>query len=423
MFKLRPYQQKAVDDSIAWFSKYRGPGIVVAPTGAGKSLIIAEISNRLGKVLVFQPTKELLQQNFAKYAAYSDDGTIFSAGAGSKERGNVTFATIQTAIHHKFDEYEYLIVDECHLFPAEHKNSSMFTRFLKVHPKMKVLGLTATPFRLHNGLMGAKLDMLAGRKFIWKDYAHITQIPEIAPEFWCPITYTEDNGDLEILKANTSGSEYTEDSVIDYSLSIEEKIYLAIERCTHKSILVFVPSIEQAERMAQSIRAKCVSSYTHPKDREVIVDDFKSGKERIIFNVNIFSVGFDYPELACVIDGQATMSLARYYQRVGRLVRQHPSKETAEYIDLAGNFQRFGKVESLEFRPYKTGWQLYNGSRQVTGVIIQDTFARPDGKIVMPFGKHQGRPVEGLPRNYLEWVITTDMPEYIINAAKVALNS
>lgn len=96
MYKLRPYQQIAVDNAIDHLnSKTTKKGIIVAPTGAGKSLYIAEIVNRLKEpCLVLQPNKELLAQNYEKYTSYGNEASIFSASLNSKEIGHVTFGTI-----------------------------------------------------------------------------------------------------------------------------------------------------------------------------------------------------------------------------------------------------------------------------------------------------------------------------------------
>ena len=103
MFKLRDYQQKASDAAVTYFqSKTVKNAIMVLPTGAGKSLVIADIASRLdGHTLVFQPSKEILEQNFKKLCSYGIlDCSIYSASFGRKEISRIAFATIGSVINH-----------------------------------------------------------------------------------------------------------------------------------------------------------------------------------------------------------------------------------------------------------------------------------------------------------------------------------
>nr|DAQ35880.1 MAG TPA: Chromatin remodeling complex ATPase [Caudoviricetes sp.] len=149
-YKLRDYQQQASDAAIRFFSdntKKRN-AIEVLPTGAGKSLVIADIASRLeGHTLVFQPSKEILEQNYMKLCSYGVlDCSIYSASFGRKEISRVTFATIGSVKNHPelFQHFRNIIIDECHLVnPKE----GMYKEFLTML-RCKVLGLTATPYRL-----------------------------------------------------------------------------------------------------------------------------------------------------------------------------------------------------------------------------------------------------------------------------------
>jgi len=237
MITLRAYQELARADSIRWLDNYEGPGIVVAPTAWGKSILIASLAHYYGNMLVFQPGKTLLSQNFKKYQNYSDDAKIYSASFKSKEHGNVTFATLESAKAkpQDFSHYEYLIVDECHLFPTE---DSEYAKFVLANPQLKILGLTATPFRLERGMFGSKLFSLDSIKYNWHGFAHICQIQDII-EWWCPIEYQDLHGDQSLLKLNTTGSEYTEKSVVAYSRTLDAQIRDVLATLSDPS-LVFV---------------------------------------------------------------------------------------------------------------------------------------------------------------------------------------
>ena len=149
-FVLRDYQQKASDAAATFFqdTKKKTNAIMVLPTGSGKSLIIADIASRIdGHTLVFQPSKEILEQNFKKLCSYGIlDCSIYSASFNSKEISRITFATIGSVKGHPelFGHFKNVIIDECHLVnPKE----GMYKDFLSIL-NCKVLGLTATPYRL-----------------------------------------------------------------------------------------------------------------------------------------------------------------------------------------------------------------------------------------------------------------------------------
>lgn len=158
-YKLRDYQQEASDAAIRFFrSNGNENGLLVLPTGAGKSLVIADIAHRLdGNVLVFQPSKEILEQNYAKLKSYGvEDCSIYSASFNSKEIDRITFATIGSVKSHMedFNHFRYIIVDECH---GINPQGGMYKDFFDCAQR-KILGLTATPYRLFAAIQYQDMD-------------------------------------------------------------------------------------------------------------------------------------------------------------------------------------------------------------------------------------------------------------------------
>src|SRR3990167_1464895 len=149
---LRTYQQAAVDAGVAYLTDeaLKGRhGIIVQPTGAGKSLVIANIVARLpGPCVVLQPSKEILEQNAAKLASYGFHAAIFSAAFGRREIGRITLATIGSVVRYAeaFREIPFVLIDECHTGTSA-KGGQML-EFLSVLENARICGLTATPFRL-----------------------------------------------------------------------------------------------------------------------------------------------------------------------------------------------------------------------------------------------------------------------------------
>ena len=382
MYKLRDYQQKASDAAVCFFrSDEKGNAIEVLPTGAGKSLIIADIAARLGEpVLIFQPSKEILEQNYVKLCSYGImDCAIYSASFNRKQIARITFATIGSVKNSKrdFRWFRYVIVDECHYVNAE---QGMYKDFFETI-ECKVLGLTATPYRLYSTRYGGSMlrFITRTRPSVFQRVIYVAQIKDLLyagylakMEYYrCRII------DRSKLKVNSSGADYTDASVkkhykeVDFQghlLDIVRRL-LAVGR---KSILVFTRFIEEAEYLVQALGSGAVvSSQTGKADRERILAAFKEGNINVVANVGVLTTGFDYPELATIVIARPTMSLALYYQMVGRGIRPYPGK-IGWVVDLCDNYDRFGRVEDLYVGYKKQGlWAVYSGGRQLTNVWLQ----------------------------------------------------
>ena len=394
-YKLRKYQVEAVETGIKFFgSADRTKPLLVLPTGSGKSLIIAYIVKALrGKVLILQPTKELLEQNYCKYEnaiqghPELEQAGIFSASVGVKEIKRVTFAMIGSVVNRaeEFADVEYILIDECHKVPP--KKSSMYVDFLsKMY--VKVIGLTATPFRLKTyndpwckGKKFSKINLLNREtpRFFNK-FLHVTQIGQMYDEgFLCPINYIEMQFDGAFLKLNSTGAEYSEKSLKE-AISrnkIIEKIPGILKQAFEKgrtACLVFVQSVEEARQLASITPFSAyVHALTEKKEREQIIKDFKNGNIKTIFNVGILVEGFDYPDLDTIILARPTMSLTLYMQMIGRGIRIAKDKEHCSVLDMCGNIKRFGKIEELRIEFDRIfGWVLRNDSKILSGRRLDD---------------------------------------------------
>lgn len=447
MITLRPNQEEPIRKAVEFFrEKNPKPSLIVLPTAWGKSILTAYVAKETDdKIIVLQPSKELLEQNYLKYLTLCGDfdcrASIYSASFNSKVIGKVTYATIGSIknIGATFRKYGFtkMLIDEAHLYPRE--ADSMLGKFLAESGITHVLGITATPVKLQSntsldGEHYSKLVMLTSRSKkgnFFKDIIHVAQPSEMVRlGFWSPLKYQVGTFDGSLLVFNSTKSEYTEESVqrAYEANDIVSQIRQAVTYSGRKHILVFLPSVEDAKAFASRYPdSAAVYGDMDKKEREKVISGFKSGRIRIIFNVRVLSTGFDYTGIDCIILGISTASIALYYQIVGRATRIDPSKKDALIIDLGGNFDRFGKVEDIYFERGASGmWRMFGTNGQLlTGMPIHEIGTvtttevnrvereaaeraarmRGDPTMKMPFGKYKDWMVKDIPSHYREWML------------------
>lgn len=363
--KLRDYQQEAVDKML-WARKLEGNDVVVSPTASGKSIIVAEFAYRLNEpLLILQPSKEILEQNFKKLLMYVDQDEIgiYSASKNSKEIRRFTFATIQSIykVPELFSNFNTCLIDEGHGLDPK-SASSMYQKFFKAAGIEKVYGLTATPYRLTPSYFknGDQLEASVAIKMItrtspkfWKRIIHNTPHHELVEKgYLCPLKYV--NLDIirqEELKLNASLTGFDEEDVENKVQSKKEKILETVSICSkhHKHILVFVSSLKLAEELSNCIGdADFVTGTMNHKLREEKMNNFFSGKVKILFNVKVVSVGVDFPALDCIVNVKPMRSLAEYQQLAGRGCRIFPGKTHCTFVDLTNTVKTLGEIESVK---------------------------------------------------------------------------
>lgn len=392
-FQPRPYQQEAIQAGLEFLrtAKPDEGGLLVEPTGSGKSIVIAGIVTQLdGPAIVFQPSKEILEQNLSKFRAYGHNPGVFSASAGQKRIRKITLAIIGS-VHNKphlFNEFKYVIVDEAHLVNPKPKkrggeivSQSMFANFFDGLGDVRIIGLTATPYRLAHNSLGSVLRFLTRtRPRLFTKLVHVTQNQQLVRDgYWAALDYKQVKTGFreDRLRLNSTGADYTDESVRQHfrELNFSDQIVRCVNRVHElgrRGTLVFTRFVEEARYVASRIPgAEIVTAETHKDERQRIIRGFKAGEIPVVANVNVLAIGFDYPELANVVLAQPTRSLARYYQQVGRVVRPHPSKQSAFVIDMVGLVEKFGKVEDfvLKCGPHDT-WFLEANGRQLTNVYF-----------------------------------------------------
>lgn len=358
MYTLRPYQADSVKSVIHYFRKHQTPAVLVLPTGAGKSLVIAELARLAkGRVLVLAHVKELVEQNHEKYEGYGLKGSIFSAGLGRKETDQqVVFASVQSVVRNLdsfSNQFSLLVIDECHRVPDEKTSSyqKVITHLRENNAGIKVLGLTATPYRLGMG---------------WLYQYHTRgQVRSEEPRFFrdcifeLPIRYLLDEGfltparmidapvlsyDFSQLKPASTGryKESELDMVIEQSKRatpqiVDQIIELAKDKL---GIMVFAATVRHAQEILGLLpegEASIVIGDTPTLERDQIINDFKERKIKFLVNVSVLTTGFDAPHVDLIAILRPTESISLYQQIVGRGLRLSPGKKECLVLDYAGN--------------------------------------------------------------------------------------
>ncbi|MBY4677340.1 DEAD/DEAH box helicase [Marinobacterium arenosum] len=357
-FQLRDYQREAVDATLRHFRKTDQAAVIVLPTGAGKSLVIAELA-RLARrrILVLAHVKELVEQNHAKYQAYGLQAGIFAAGLKQKNnRHQVTFASVQSVAPNldQFQgEYSLLIIDECHRVSDQEDSQyqQIINRLKQQNPGLKVLGLTATPYRLGSGWI---------YRYHYRGYSHsdeprpfeqcIYELPlryMIKRNYLTPPTLVDAavaQYDFSTLQANANG-EYPAPAVNQLLIKhkrvtraiCEQVEQLAAER---QGVMLFAATVEHAREIACYLPAdQCalITGETDNAERDRLIQQFKERRLKYLVNVAVLTTGFDAPHVDLIAILRPTQSVSLYQQIIGRGLRLSDGKQDCLVIDYAGN--------------------------------------------------------------------------------------
>ena len=367
---LRDYQQRAIDQLYEWFGKHEGNPCLVLPTGAGKSHIVAALCKNAvqswpgTRILMLTHVKELIEQNAEKMRLHWPNAPmgIYSASIGKRQLGEpITFAGIQSIAKksHLIGHIDLIIIDECHL--VNHKDEGGYRTLINalqaINPALRVVGLTATPFRLGHGL-------ITDKPAIFDDLIEPVTINELIHHgYLAPLRSKITKTKLSTAGVHKRGGEYIE-SELQKAVDIEEKniaivdevISLAEDR---KAWLFFCAGVQHSKHIAEALRfrgitAEVVTGETPKAQREAILSDFKAGKIRALTNANVLTTGFDYPDIDLIAMLRPTMSPGLYVQMAGRGLRPKSHTDHCLVLDFAGAVQTHGPITGVK-APEKTG--------------------------------------------------------------------
>lgn len=373
MLKLREYQEKSVSELWDFYRKRKGDGIIynallVLPTGAGKSLVIAalvkDMLEKFGgrRVLILTHQKELIAQNFEKlWSIYPEsDPGIYSASLGKKQTHNpVLFCGIQSVYDkaHKLGDFSLILIDEAHLIPKS--GNGMYRRFIsdmnRLCGKVPVIGLTATPYRLDSGYLHK------GKDALFTDIAYEVSIQELLDDnYLSPLTTKKTGLTIDSSQVKKRGGEYVIDELEKVADEVTEAALLdALPRIDgRRSGLVFCVTVKHAQHVSDTLNANgvtcaVVSGETPQNERSRLLAQFKAGDIRALANVNVLTTGFDAPNTDFLIMLRPTQSPGLYVQMGGRGMRLADGKRDCLVLDYAGNIQRHGPIDSIVVREDK----------------------------------------------------------------------
>lgn len=359
--ELRWYQREAVDACWQAIRERKADPCIVLPTGAGKSVVIAEICREArhkwnGRVVVVAHRKELLQQNAEKIAAMLPnlDVGIYSAGLRRREtEPDIVCAGIQS-IHDKayeLGERHLVIVDEAHLInPAA---DSMYGTFLddlqRANPRCRVIGLTATPYRTGEG------EVTEGEEPILSEICYEAPVAQLIRDGYLSRLVTAETTQVsmsgvavrkgEFVMAQM-GAKFMADGVVERA--VDEMIARAQGR---RSCLVFGTLVNHAYQIWGALndrdcgKAEIITADTAPQIRQRVLERFRAGDVRWLVNCDLLTTGFDAPGIDCVAVLRATKSPGLFAQMVGRGFRIADGKDDCLVLDFGGNLLRHGPLD------------------------------------------------------------------------------
>ena len=363
--KLRDYQRETVDAIFGCLRTHGGNPVAVLPTGAGKSLVIAELARQAverwqGRVIVLAHRKELLEQNadkLQKLLPWHHIG-IYSAGLGRREiESDIVCAGIQSIYKKACDvgARHLVLVDEAHLVP--HSGEGMYQKFLtdlrEINPRCRLVGLTATPYRTGSG-------ELCRPDGIFSRVACEVGIPRLIRDgYLSPITSTPAAGSVDTSGLHIRGGEYIAGEVeqlFGKEATTQAACQEIVVKCGGRwSVLIFAAGVDHASDVAARItnltgeRCGVVTGETMALERWNILCDFRNGRLRWLVNVDVLTTGFDAPCVDAIAVLRATCSPGLFAQICGRGFRIAKGKFDCLILDFGENIKRHGPLDDPEY--------------------------------------------------------------------------
>jgi DNA repair protein RadD len=369
----RPYQTAAVEACFKnWELRPSSSQLIIAPTGSGKTIMIGMVCEQYldqaqgGRVLVLAHVPELVEQSFTTlrkmYPRLS--AGIYAAKLGRKDkRAKVTFALVQSVARNPdaFRDVGLILIDEAHLVP--HASDGQYRDVISAIREarggsqfVKILGLTATPWRLNSGNL---LEPYKDAEPLFEEIAYEIDMLDLLEEgHLCKVVAKGSQTKLDTTGVSKRMGEYKEDELDkkfntdEINRSIAKEIVETGVAQNRRSWLVFCITVDHARRMRDLIRThgincEMICGETPTAERRRIIDDFKRYRIRCLTSVNVLSTGFDHKGVDLGAMVRPTASPGLYLQQAGRLLRTESGKKDACLLDFACNVFRHGLLTNV----------------------------------------------------------------------------
>lgn len=378
--QLRPYQKDAATAALAHIKKSLSPCVIEAPTGAGKSWIIAAIAKAIRdmsgkKVLILAPSGELVTQDHEKYLATGEPASIYSASTGNKDlRHPVVFGSPLSVKNNlrRFSGYAAVIIDEAHGITPTIRG--IIEHLRNDNDKLRVVGLSATPHRMNTGYIYAcdyemgyldedqsidpYFDLLVYRisAQMLIDDGYLTK-----PVFEA----TRESYDTTGLKLNRTGNwdaKTVDRAFVGQGRKTSHIVADVVAKSQNRQgVMLFAATIKHAQEVCESLPpeiTRLVTGETPAAERERILADFKARRVKYLVNVAVLTTGFDASHVDHVAILRATESAGLLMQIIGRGLRIDDNKPSCLISDYAQNIERHfphGDVFAPEIKARRNG--------------------------------------------------------------------
>lgn len=363
--QLRPYQQLAIDDLYSWFTNHdAGNPVINLPTGSGKSFVIAHLCKDAlqnwpeTRVLMLTHQQELIEQNHAELINLWPNAPagIYSAGLGKRNLAEpITFAGIGSVRKRavQIGHVDLILIDEAHL--VNNAQQGMYRKLIEqlknINPALRVIGLSATPYRLGQGLL------TEGKDALFHDIIEPVTITYLIKEgYLCELRSKSTSLKLDTSGVHKRGGEFIESelqSAVDNNLNNVQAVDEMIKRgADRKSWIVFCAGVLHAENINQillerGVKSVIVTGATPKKERREILQKFKTQELQCVVNCKVLTTGFNHKGIDLIALLCPTLSPGLYVQMVGRGMRTFEDKTDCLILDFAGNIETHGPITNI----------------------------------------------------------------------------
>lgn len=380
--QLRYYQENAINYTFDWLQNNEGNPLVVLPTGTGKSLVVAKVGEIVtqhqdARVLCAIHTEELVEQNYLEFCEimpFMDTG-VYCAGLKRKEKDSrVVFGSIQSMYKkaYQIGRIDVLIVDEAHTISRndETRWGQFIGDLLTINPDMRVIGLTATPYRLDSGNLIGENTLFTAISY---EYPLLDAIRD---GYLCEVVPKGMAAKFDLSGVGKRGGEYVQ-SELENAVNVDAVTVAALDEVEQfgvgrRSWLIFASGTKHAHAIHAELQRRgykgAVIDKDTPKDeRREAIRTFKNYELRYLVNFKVLTTGFNHKGVDLIVDMNPTQSAGLHVQKVGRGTRPlyadgmpmdtpqqridaiaASQKPNCLLLDFAGNCETHGALDKIK---------------------------------------------------------------------------